>query len=622
MALGAMAMCLAGVFSEASRASEPTGPLETKGRYLVDPAGRVMILNGIFAVWKSGSLGPVDDPTSPNAFTGTDAAAIREAGFDLVRLAWFWEALEPTQGIYSDGYLDNLVAAEEKLADSGIYTLLDAHQDQYNRTFGDKPGLPDWTVQTNGIAPDPKPFPLGYFKAATGAAFSNLYANSPVAGEGIADAFADAWKRVAGRFTDAPLMLGYDLVNEPFPGTPTGMDSDCASPGGCAGHDKTVNQPFQDKLARSIREVDQTRPVFYEPTFFFNSGTTNHFDAPETGLAPAGFSFHGQCSTHGLYQATGDESLIAKGHEVCPEQEIRIWTNAEATRTRIGGPMLMTEVTGTGNEDDQGLNCQLEKAEQFRTGFTFGMGPGRLQHADLLRPGAPFQRKVLSRVHPQAIAGIPIEYRFDVRTGTFKLRYWVDQTIDRPTVVVVPEVQYELPYEASVSGGKVTSLPGSDRLTIEADGDIRQVSIEVKPAAGDPTPRPQFPPCLLGQGPPDDPPPAWTEKPLRLKLLKTGPIRTRALVRSRKFKVTSTCSRACKVRVSLRLTGKRPRRTTLVRSRKSIGLAAGVPKTTALKLGKKALRILRKSRSVKLNLKVSAHGGGAVESRTRKLRVR
>ncbi len=156
------------------------GPLRADGRYLIDPEGRVVILHGLFAVWKQQPLFPsgidsTSDPSLPS-FTDGDADEVRTLGFDGARVSWYWEGLEPTQGNYSSTYLNGIAGAVGRLSSRGVYVVLDAHQDQYDQLFGNEPGFPKWSAVSDGqpLAPAPLDpgyvgwkFPLGYFHTST-----------------------------------------------------------------------------------------------------------------------------------------------------------------------------------------------------------------------------------------------------------------------------------------------------------------------------------------------------------------------------------------------------------------------------------------------------------------------
>ena len=495
------------------------GPLRAVGPTLRDPQGRIVVLHGLFAVWKQPPYVPAgaDDPADPAhpSFTDADADAIRRLGLDGVRLAWFWQGLEPSPGRYSAAYLDALAAVQARLARRGVFTVLDSHQDQYGLRFGDKPGFPDWATLSDGLPVAPAPsdpafaawrFPLGYFHPATGRAFGHLYAGATAGGRDLRRAFGAAWQVVARRFAGAPMVVGYDLVNEPFPGTAgdaVGYDQTCVAAAGCPGYDRATLQPFETVLARAIRRVDPRRPVFYEPTIFFNGGIPNGFAAPPADVRPAGLSFHDQCPTRAQYAVTHDPALIARGHEVCPPIDARTLDHAQATAARLGGPPLMTEVAATADSDVQGLNCILEAADARGLGFTYGLSWSnpdkelRRLHAESLPGGAaPFKEQVLARVAPRAVAGTPLAYGFDVRTGRFTLRYAPRRHVAGPTLVSVPAaVQYPHGYRVSVLGGRVVSRPGADVLAVAGRAQARTVTVSVAPPPRDPTPRPAFPAC-------------------------------------------------------------------------------------------------------------------------------
>ena len=58
-----------------------------------------------------------------------------------------------------------------------------------------------------------------YSSPAVQAALDHFWANSGAPdGVGLQDHYARVWQFVAQRFHDEPAVIGYDLMNEPFPG--------------------------------------------------------------------------------------------------------------------------------------------------------------------------------------------------------------------------------------------------------------------------------------------------------------------------------------------------------------------------------------------------------------------
>ena len=91
-------------------------------------------------------------------------------------------------------------------------------------------------------------FPNNYLvNPAVNRAFDNFWANvEGPGGVGIGDRYAQAWRHVAERFAGQDGILGYDLINEPWPGT--GWQQ-CINTAGCPAFD-------QGKFADFYRRTD------------------------------------------------------------------------------------------------------------------------------------------------------------------------------------------------------------------------------------------------------------------------------------------------------------------------------------------------------------------------------
>jgi endoglycosylceramidase len=489
IALAALLAAIAGALPAAASASRPDphavgGPLHADGRWFRDPLGRAVVLHGLFAVWKGTPFYPPDDAVLPNGFTDADADRFAELGFDAVRLAWFWRGLEPAKDQFDPAYLAGIAAVERKLARRGVFVVLDSHQDGFGDRFNGL-GFPDYVAFDDGLPFDTRlTFPLNYVSPATSRAFDNFYA-----GQGDAwRYYGRAWQVMALRFGRDPMLVGYDLMNEPWPGTNFGA---CGPPAGCPERDRTTFQPLFDSLARSIRRVDRSRPVFYEPSIFFNQGAVNSYVKPPAGTGPVGLSFHNQCPTRAAWQITHDPTLVEQARTICPPIETSVMQHAEETAARLGGPPLMTEVAATTNEDYDGLNCLLERTERFMTGYTYGLS----WRSGELRTLAHAKAQVISRVYPRAVAGTPRAYGFDPRTGRFHLTYVTRRGVRGPTVITVPTgVHYPNGYRVRASGAWVVRK-GGDRVVLVNRPRAREVSVTVEPPPGDATARPSLIAC-------------------------------------------------------------------------------------------------------------------------------
>ncbi len=69
------------------------------------------------------------------SFNSDDIAMLVEYGFTVVRLYVAWPGVEPTKGKYNTTYLDTLYKIVDQLGRSGIYTILDCHQDLWSPKF-------------------------------------------------------------------------------------------------------------------------------------------------------------------------------------------------------------------------------------------------------------------------------------------------------------------------------------------------------------------------------------------------------------------------------------------------------------------------------------------------------
>jgi endoglycosylceramidase len=196
-----------------SAKAHASGFVTVSGRRFLDGSGKPLLLHGINVANKSPEQGYVGD------LTPEDFATIRSWGMNCVRLAIFWDGLEPQPGRIDEAYLERIARLVGWAKAAGLCVLLDMHQDLYSVKFSD--GAPAWATLDGG-----KPHTAGavwsdayYTSPAVQTALDHFWANSPAPdGVGLQDHYARVWQRVAQRFHAEPAVIGYDLMNEPFPG--------------------------------------------------------------------------------------------------------------------------------------------------------------------------------------------------------------------------------------------------------------------------------------------------------------------------------------------------------------------------------------------------------------------
>ncbi|KAL3693190.1 hypothetical protein R1sor_006841 [Riccia sorocarpa] len=101
-----------------------------------------------------------------------------------------------------------------------------------------------------------------YFSYAVSRAFQDLYENK----SSLGDSLAQYWRIVAEAFKDEPGVMGYELMNEPWPGD-IFRDPLLLLPG-VADLKNLVG--FYDKLQAAIRSVDAGKLLFFETITFDN----------------------------------------------------------------------------------------------------------------------------------------------------------------------------------------------------------------------------------------------------------------------------------------------------------------------------------------------------------------
>src|SRR5436190_7018647 len=419
-------------------------PLSHAGRWATDPQGRVVVLHGFNMVAKL----PPYDPAAVG-FGQDDAAFLAQHGFTTVRLGVIWKRLEPRPGRYDDGYLSSIADTVRLLARHGIYTLLDFHQDMWNERFQGE-GAPDWAVADDGLPAQPTAgFPGNYFAMpALWRAFDHFWNNDPTAsGVRLQDAYAAAWRHVATYFADVDGVLGYDLLNEPFPGS---QWYSCLSPAGCPAFDQQYLAPFVTKLVGAIRAADRRHLVWYEPQLSFDFSAATSIGDP--GDARTGFAFHAYC----LAAVGAPETPPTRA--VCDQVEDRTLSNADQQSTTSGDALLLTEWGAT--DDAQELDSVAAAADKHMLSWqewTYVGGdpsaprPVESIVVDPRRPPTGSNVKwdklaILERPYPLVVAGTPTSWHYDPSTGAFTLTYstqGVRGPVRSPyTVVYAPSVHY------------------------------------------------------------------------------------------------------------------------------------------------------------------------------------
>jgi endoglycosylceramidase len=448
-------------------AASPTLPLAHSGRWITDAQGRVTVLHGLNFMDKRppylpAAIGLDDD----------DAAFLRAEGFNAVRLGVMPAGVEPAPGQFSKTYLDGVVAAVRTLARHGILSLVDFHQDFYNQRFGGQ-GMADWMVLDDGLGDLPVALTpntiLRALQPSGTRVWDNFWANKRAGdGIGLQEHYASDWKAVARRLRHEPSVIGYDLMNEPWPGS-AAVSCINVLPG-CPAFDKGALAALYHRVITAIRAVDKRTAIHYEPELLTGGGVG--YDMGDIGDDNAVLSFHVYCVTYTVTQTATPG---------CDLAEKQTFANAEQQAKRSDDALLLTEFGST--SDTSIMQRVAGEADAARVGWlewTYYSQPGdsdfpstpSLVRDPRKKPeGANVNTTylgALSRAYPQSVAGTPRSWSYDPAAHRFALSFSTDRADGHGvfarralTEIVVPHRQYPDGYKAVVLGGVVVSRPGA-----------------------------------------------------------------------------------------------------------------------------------------------------------------
>jgi endoglycosylceramidase len=432
-------------------------PLSADGRWLTDTTGRVVLLHGVNEVVKHPPYHP-----SADGFGADDAELLAGHGFTAVRLGVDLRGLMPAMGQIDRGYVEDLAVTVGQLAEQHIFVLLDFHQDGFAPRYNGN-GFPDWMAIDDGLPNPPDAvFPLYYIQnPAMQRAFESFWANRPAPdGVGLQDHFIAGLTAVVERFAGQPYVIGYELMNEPWPGAdwqPCVLGPVAA----CAALEQSRLAPFYARATAAVRRITSTQAVYVEPFVLFNFGQVAT-SLPGAGSGN-GLSFHSYA-----LDAAGEQQVIA---------------NAVVAAERDRVPLIETEFGAT--DDGPTVDRLAGQADAALLSWMFWAYNENLQDRIAGEPTPLLE--ALVRPYPLAVTGTPIVSRFDPASRTYELRYGTAGPGGRsypralPTVISVPDLHYGDGYLVRVSGARVTSRPCAERLTLRTLPHADQVTVHLAP---------------------------------------------------------------------------------------------------------------------------------------------
>jgi endoglycosylceramidase len=426
--------------SDGGGSAPPEEPVEEGTFFVRDADGRVVILRGMNIM--SSAKGNPD--RLPDLVEEDVERYAQLWGFNVVRYLIFWDGIEPSPGEYDQAYLDKTEERLDWFAANDIHVILDMHQDVYAQYFCCD-GAPDWAIEDDGISFEQNPvWDLNYFHPAVMAAFDNFF---DFAGEHsrLQTHFARAWAEVANRFKDHPALIGYDILNEPSPGSALDAREFSNTPddGPAAEFDRTMLTDFYQRVINAIREVDEEGWILYEPRYAAPANGQPSFilklEDPRQGAPRLVYGPH-------LYSISME---FKRNYEPDADQTLEDW---EANRNIELDLQKAHLLIGEWGVDPSWVNADLftrellAMSDRMMASWTYwSYDPGGWGIWERGSEGQFVEREnanTIVRPYPRSVAGIPRSFSYDPGTREFSLAFDPSPSATLPTEVYVPATRH------------------------------------------------------------------------------------------------------------------------------------------------------------------------------------
>jgi endoglycosylceramidase len=410
-------------------------------------------------------------PYTPVAagFGDADATWLADNGFRAVRVGILATGLMPTPGIVDTGYVAEIKKTVDDLAKHQVFSLIDFHQDGWGPTVGSD-GFPAWATLTGTAVNNPNAMFPTYYEdnPALQQAFQSFWdgAKGPD-GHDLRDDYAAMLGAVAKELAGEPYVIGWDLFNEPWPGTTWNACLNDAN--GCPSLDEGELGPAYAKAVVAIRGAGDEHLIFGEPFVTFNFGYSTTSIPVPGGDANAGMSFH----VYPLLQ-TEVPSVLDKAVSWSTQ------TKGALLNTEWGAVTDVPTLTKTTAALDSALVPWLFWSYCCELVPMLGQAPGG---KNLVASTA----SVLIRPYPLAVAGTPQALTVDPTARTLSFTW----STARPgggafaagtvTSFEIPALTYPDGYTVTATNGSVTSAACAPVLTVAAEAGAKTVTVEVKP---------------------------------------------------------------------------------------------------------------------------------------------
>lgn len=463
------------------------------GTTLRDEYGRQRVFHGINLVAKGNHEphGTFVDRGFKGEWTEQDIKELAARGFTLIRLGVMWAAVEPAPGEYDSAYLDWVAEQLDLIHSAGMSVLLDAHQDLYSQSFGD--GAPEWATQSTHSFEETELWSDAYLTSpALHEALDAFWANAPgPGGVGLQDRFAGMWAHVATTLGSHPAVIGYDILNEPSPGSqapeifgtliatfaavtdqdPEQVFADFEDPEAKFAQLARLEDvalyrqlgdavaplvqafevdsvaPLMERVAEAIRAVDTNGLLAREHSYFANMGVPSE----QPALADNAWVY----SPHG-YDLTVDTPAIALSSNT---RAGVIFSRHKETQERLNVPVIVGEwgALSTGEGVRAHGQFLMDLFDSYGWSWTYWAWEPEFSGSEAC--------ETLTRPRPIAFAGTARVWR--VEDGHLHAE-WDGQVGDQPSVFFVPESASGYHVEVLCDGAEIAAQMDGPWITVPA----------------------------------------------------------------------------------------------------------------------------------------------------------
>lgn len=397
----------------------------------------------------------------------------KEYGFNYVRLLTSWVAIEPQQGVYDENYINELAKRVEWYTSRGMYVMIDMHQDVYGACVGGN-GHPDWSCIKEGAQPidlTGLPWWLKNIDPTVIASWKNFWEYKDY--KFLQDHYVNAWLKLVERFKDNPCVIGYDLMNEPWPG-------DLVKAFVTGEFERNELPALYNRLIPAIRKLDPNKYIFFEPlpapvTFGAPTNLPKMVDDiadPKLVMAPHMYPY----SLHegGPYTAKDEKNL--KDWERERKKDVRFQGNIPLVCGEFG-------VSPSSEGFDRFLTEALGMLDRNQWHWTYwsndkgGWSPTNGDGTE-----TPICNHLV-RAFPKATAGRIKSFSYEPVSKVFEMTYVNNPSITQPTEIFIPERHYPNGYNLEIlSKNEYTHeyIDDTQVLLLRASGD-GEVKVTITP---------------------------------------------------------------------------------------------------------------------------------------------